>query len=600
MLPRRIFMRALTYVVAPILCASVFGAAPAQSLTVSPPRVNVTELHPDSNAVSNTRGNLVSTDVIAPRATSRFALVGVTWTEGLDPSTIFRIRTRSQSVWSTWRTLHYSQDHGVDARSAEAHGARIGTDPLITGESDGVALRLESKSGQIPTGLELSLIDSPMTTQDRLLARRVRSGVAPVASSVSSPQGAVVQRPVIVTRAQWGADESWRDPIPRMGTTIIAGFIHHTATTSNYTPEQAPAQMRNLYAYFTKSLKYADMGYNFLVDKYGTIYEGRAGCTASTTDSCDGPSLPVQGAHTAGMNEDTFAISVIGNFDTVKPTDDAAAVIVNSLARLAAWKLAPYGLNPKDMTSVTSTDTSGKSRYGNGEVARTYVLSAHRDVGLTVCPGRYLYTYMDLIRTQATLLLKPVLQKLSVSPALVNSDMVNTVAVTAIVPAKASWTVSILSNADGSLVSTASGTQETTSSIAFQWDLRNFDGELVAPGSYSIVVGASVQDVQLASATTGVLVAHKPIQVGDVSVTKVDNLRSRIDWPQSDTSPLPLIGYRIRFSGDHKKTWGEWKKLGLKNSYVFKSLQRKHRYVIEIVATNQFGQSDSRYFGFVA
>jgi len=439
-----------------------------------------------------------------------------------------------------------------------------------------------------------------MTTQDRMLARSVRSSITPFASSVTSPQGAVVQRPNIVTRAQWGANESWRDAIPRMGTSIIAGFIHHTATTSSYTPEQAPGQMRNLYAYFTKSLQYADMGYNFLVDKYGTIYEGRAGCTVSTMDTCDGPSLPVQGAHTAGMNENTFAISVIGNFDTVKPSATSAAAIVDSLANLAAWKLAPYGLYPKDTASITSTDTSGKSRYSNGQVAVTPVLSAHRDVGLTVCPGRYLYPYIDRVRTKATTLLKPVLQNLSVSPALVDNEVNQSVVVSAVVPANASWTLSVQSNIDGSLVATASGTQETTSSIAYEWDLRNLDGNPVAPGSYSIVVGASVRDVQLTSATTGVLVAHKPTRMARVSFRKINRLHTRIDWSPSDSGPLPLTGYRIRFSSDHKKTWGKWRHVGTETSYIAIRLQRKHGYVAEIVAINQLGPSASRYFGFVA
>jgi len=593
-------MRAPIYVVVHLLGALTLGIAPAQSLTVSPPAVNVTALQPDAHVLATREGDSVVKDVIAARATSHFSLVGVTWSDSLDPSTVFMVRTRSNAKWSDWETLNYSADHGVDSDAPEAAAARAGTDPLIIGEANGVALRMTSSSGVVPTDLELSLIYSPVTTQDRLLARTVRSGVSPVSSSVTSPQGAVVQRPTIVTRAQWGADESWRDATPRMGTTLIAGFIHHTATTSTYTPAQSPGQMRNLYAYFTKSLQYADMGYNFLVDKYGTIYEGRAGCTVSTMDTCDGPSLPVQGAHTAGMNEDTFAVSVIGNFDTLKPSDDSAAAIVNALSSLSAWKLAPYGLNPKEITSITSTDTSGKSRYGNGEVAKTFVLSAHRDVGLTVCPGRYLYPYMDTIRSKTALLLKPVLQKLSASPGLVDSAVNASVTVSAIVPARASWTLSIQSNTDGSLVSTASGTQETTSSIAYEWDLRNLDGQLVAPGSYSIVVGASVQDVQLASATTGILVAHKPTQMAKVSFTKLDSLHTRINWSQTDSGPLPLIDYRIRFSSDHKKTWGKWSIVGTENSYVAIRLQRKHGYVVEIVATNQLGQSASRYFGFVA
>ena len=600
MLPRRFLQRSPLFVAVALMSVSTIGVAPAQSLTVNPPAVQVSTIQPDSHVVAFPTGNSVTSDVIAPRTTPRFSLVGVTWTGAIDPSMSFKVRTRSAHSWSGWHALHYSEDHGVDADSAEAQGARMGTDPLITTESDGVALRLESKSGMLPTDLQVSLIDSPTTTQDRLLARSVRTSVAPVASSVTSPQGAVVQRPNIVTRAQWGANESWRDPIPRMGTTVIAGFIHHTATTSSYTPEQAPGQMRNLYAYFTKSLQYADMGYNFLVDKYGTIYEGRAGCTAATMSTCDGPSLPVQGAHTAGMNENTFAASVIGNFDTLKPTPASAAAIVDSLASLVAWKLAPYGLNPKDTASITSTDTSGKSRYNNGEVAKTFVLSAHRDVGLTVCPGRYLYPYMDTIRTKAALLLKPVLQNLSVTPALVDTQLNDSVTVSAIVPANAAWTVSVQSNVDGSLVASASGTQETTSSIAYEWDLRNLDGQPVVPGSYSIVVGASIQDVQLASATTGVLISHKPTLIEKVSFTKLDSLHTRINWSQSDSGSLPLIDYRIRFSSDHKKTWGRWTNVGTANSYVAIRLQRKRGYVVEIVATNQLGQSASRYFGFVA
>ena len=270
------------------------------------------------------------------------------------------------------------------------------------------------------------------------------------------------------------------------------------------------------------------------------------------------------------------------------------------MASVAAWKLAPYGLNPSDTASIPSTDTSGKSRYSNGEVAKVPVLSGHRDVGLTVCPGRYLYPYIPAIRTKVATLLRPVLRNLSVSPGLVDRDVNATATVSAIVPANAAWTVSILSNRDGSLAASASGTQQLTGNIAYQWDLRNFDGEAVAPGSYSIVVGASVDGVQLTSATTGVLVAHKPSQVSRVSFSKIDGLHTKILWSASDSGPLPLQGYRIRFSSDHRRSWGRWTDVGTAQSYVATRLQRKHGYDVEIVAINQLGQSVSRYFGFVA
>ena len=600
MLPRKFLMYASVQFTASLLLASVIGAAPARSLVVGPPTVNVTTLKADTTPLVSVSNGLITTELVSARTTSPFSLVGVTWVGQTDPSARFSIRTRSHVKWSPWRTLHYSDDHGVDADSAEAQGVRTGTDPLITEVSDGVELRLVSQSGSIPADVELSLINSPETNQDRALARKVRSLITPFATTVTSPDGAVVERPTIVSRAEWGANESWRDRVPRMGTTIIAGFIHHTATTSNYTPEQAPGQMRNLYAYFTKSLKYADMGYNFLVDKYGTIYEGRAGCTAGSTAPCDGPSLPVQGAHTAGMNENTFAMSVIGNFDTVAPSSASAEAIVNSLAQVAAWKFASYGLYPANTASIRSTDDSGRSRYKYGQVAVTPVLSAHRDVGLTVCPGRYLYPYMDEIRARTTALLKPVLRDLSVSPALVDSSSKRPVTVSAVVPANAAWTVSVQSNRDGSLVATASGTQATTSSIAFQWDLRNLDGKLVSPGSYSIVVGASVRDVQLVGGTTGVVVSQKPTRIARVSYMKLDGLHALIQWSHSFSTPLPIRNYRIRFSDNNKKSWGPWRNTGTKSSYVAMYLKPKHKYFVEVLATNQLGYSPSHIFGFVS
>ena len=84
--------------------------------------------------------------------------------------------------------------------------------------------------------------------------------------------------PPIVTRAQWGADESLRGAGPDLhAPPSRAGFVHHTASTSNYSAAQAAAQVRAIYAYHTKSLNHSDIDYNFLVDRFGRLYEGRAG-----------------------------------------------------------------------------------------------------------------------------------------------------------------------------------------------------------------------------------------------------------------------------------------------------------------------------------
>ena len=134
--------------------------------------------------------------------------------------------------------------------------------------------------------------------------------------------------PPIITRAQWGADESKRNRGPIYPTRSV-GFVHHTVSSSTYSESQAAAQMRNLYAWYTEGLKYSDMAHNFLVDRFGPAApEGRGG----------GMSRPVVGGH-RGLNNDSFAVSAMGNFDEFNPADPQMSAIKESIAELMAWKL---------------------------------------------------------------------------------------------------------------------------------------------------------------------------------------------------------------------------------------------------------------------
>ncbi|MEY3606471.1 MAG: hypothetical protein RL289_651, partial [Actinomycetota bacterium] len=438
MLPRKKYLRALCLAIAAALGAGSLVSTPVQAITNYTPPVTIQALTPTFVSKTSTSSSK-TVQVLGQTETKPFSVVGLTWTGPLPAGTTFQARVRESGIWSTWSELHFSDDHGVDANSAEASGTRFGTDPFMTAVADAIEVTMISSSGVAPKDLKVDLIGSQETQQDRSLLANVQKLSAtgsPVDAAVT-PQGGVVPRPNIVTRAQWGANETWRDPVPRMGTTIVAGFVHHTASTNNYSPEQAPAQMRALYAYYTKSLKYADMAYNFLVDQYGTVYEGRNACTFGSTKPCDGPTLPVIGAHTAGLNRNTFAISAIGNYDTKKPSNPEA--MVESIASLMAWKLAPYGLDPNANASMVSTDTSGLSKYSNGMTAVTPVISGHRDVGRTACPGRYLYPYLPAIRARATELLASVIHGVNVSPNLIDATVPTPVNVSAVIPATGNW-----------------------------------------------------------------------------------------------------------------------------------------------------------------
>ena len=155
---------------------------------------------------------------------------------------------------------------------------------------------------------------------------------------------------------------------------VHAGFVHHTVNANSYTRAQVPAIIRGIYAYHTQSRGWSDVGYNFLVDRFGRIWEGRYG----------GVDRPVVGAHTSGYNDDSFAMSAIGNFDVTRPS----AAMVDAYGRLFAWKLSLHGVR------------AGSTRQW---VTKRYLpaIEGHRDVGQTACPGRYLYAKVPAIRTLA-------------------------------------------------------------------------------------------------------------------------------------------------------------------------------------------------------
>ncbi|WP_240653695.1 peptidoglycan recognition protein [Streptomyces sp. AcE210] len=193
-------------------------------------------------------------------------------------------------------------------------------------------------------------------------------------------------RPVIVSRSQWRADETQRDRHAHYAQGVAAIFIHHTDTPNDYTCEDVPRTLRNLYAGQTRDRKWGDLGYNFLVDKCGNIYEGRAG----------GTDRPVIGSHTIGFNQSTTGIAAIGTFG---PGTPVPAAMERGIAALAAWKLGLRGVDPTSKVQLTSTND--KSRYAKGTSATFNAISGHRDGFATDCPGEALFARLPAIRQLA-------------------------------------------------------------------------------------------------------------------------------------------------------------------------------------------------------
>ncbi len=199
------------------------------------------------------------------------------------------------------------------------------------------------------------------------------TGFLQPAAAASAP------RPAVVTRAEWGADQQQGGCPPRERPAygrVRAGVIHHTVTANDYSEAEAPGIVLGICRYHRNANGWNDIGYQALVDRFGNVYQGRAG----------GMTKAVVGAQAQGFNEQTTAISSIGTHTKVEPTPAAQKAIVNYLA----WRLAVAGIDAVGKTTLVSAGGE-LSRYPSGRRVRLPEVIGHRDIGLTECPGGALY-----------------------------------------------------------------------------------------------------------------------------------------------------------------------------------------------------------------
>lgn len=345
------------------------------------------------------------------RNTEPFSLLGVVWDDAkaeLHGTVQVRTRAAGTRTWSGWQDVDtHNQEHAPDPGTPEYDAAHIhgSTAPLWVGHSDGVEVRVRADAagdgratpGALPRGLHIDLVD-PGADPDGVGAadeaeqeegaeqaqdRAVASG-ARAEDIVAAARPYIGPRPRIITRHGWGADEHLREPGYVYTGKVKAAFVHHTASGNNYRCSQAASVLRSIYRYHVRSNGWRDIGYNFAVDKCGNLYEGRAG----------GVAKPVLGAHTLGFNTNSLGVAVIGTYASTNPS----AAAVDAIARLTAWKLGLYGVNPKGTTHLTS---AGGNLYRKGRSVRLNAISGHRDGYATDCPGARLYKKLGKARSSS-------------------------------------------------------------------------------------------------------------------------------------------------------------------------------------------------------
>ncbi len=309
-----------------------------------------------------------------------FSVLGTTWAgnAGSDAPDV-RARTRTEGTWGRWSELEVDYDEGP--APDEEVGTRQGSSPAWVGDADAFDLAVYS-STEPPRDLRVEAIDPGTSRYDKTAAFSPGvSGQGGTATTLATRTlttttaglaGTFPSMPDIVTRRQWGADERLGDTCyaPRFGKTFKMVFVHHTVGSNDYSRAESASIVRGIYAYHTQARGWCDIGYNFLVDRYGTVYEGRAG----------GIRRSVRGAHAGDYNVNTTGISLMGDFQTAAPT----AAMKAGLVELVAWRLG--------------TAYHGAYRTAVVQGERFARISGHRDAMSTACPGQRVYDWLPRLR----------------------------------------------------------------------------------------------------------------------------------------------------------------------------------------------------------
>jgi len=389
-------MRTLRIVTASTLLASAALVVPVVSVGAAPhavkPSVERVPM-PAAQQVSTVAGATASegsaavqdagaqlAESVLTRDTDGADVVGVGFPDAASAKGVtVSVRSKVDGHWGSWNDAGVSES-APDPGSAEAAQAKVATEPVGVTGSQQVQIRVRAAK--------------PGTRLDRLQATFVDGGTSAADSSVASTPaataGAAAVKPEIITRAQWGADESLRNCSPDYVDKVKGAIVHHTVNSNTYSAEQAAGLVRGIYAYHVNGNGWCDIGYQFLVDRFGRLYEGRFG----------GDFRNVVGAQAQGFNMQSFGISSIANHDP--NTSGAAApsaAVLTAIGKLIGWKSWLNGWDPATSVSYTS---AGSSRWPEGTVITKPRVSGHRDFNLTSCPGDLMFNKLSTIRSTAT------------------------------------------------------------------------------------------------------------------------------------------------------------------------------------------------------
>lgn len=308
---------------------------------------------------------------------------------GIEPGSEFAMRSSNGGRWGEWVEIETEDDRPDGAPGEEGSaGDAPGIGPVwLGGDADRVEIR---QLGGTPQSVDVELLD--VRADDPVPVEAAKPGHANLRAGTGA---AVASNPFIAARSSWAtSDMTWQSQSagcgskPTINSQIKAMVVHHTAGTSSYGPDDVPGIIRGTWYYHAQTKGWCDIAYNFVVDRFGRLWEGRQG----------GVDKLVRGGHTYGHNTETQGIVQLGHFDQAS----SPAAMNDATARLIGWKLGRHGVDPKGRTYLTNHSSSTTSKgLAPGKSIGVPTVIGHRDLGSTSCPGANTYAQMPRIRDGA-------------------------------------------------------------------------------------------------------------------------------------------------------------------------------------------------------
>ena len=301
-------------------------------------------------------------------------LVGIEW-QGSAAAHVQLRFCDERGAWSPWAQAGCC-GHGPDQQ--ESVEARSVGEPVWTGGTRVVEVR----SSPEVVGVQAHMVDVSGG-----LGARTRAALAGSAGSLPAAQPVLESgpgQPTIIARRAWALGISHPKVAPEYGSVKLA-FVHHTENPNGYSAGEVPAMLRAIYAFHRYVNGWNDIGYNFVIDRFGRIFEARAG----------GIDEPVVGAHAGGYNLASTGVAVLGSYMST-PISAAAR---SSLEHLLAWKLSLHGIPSRGRVTVKVNPAGAVySRFPANARVSLPRIAGHRDGDSTDCPGDVLYGELPAVR----------------------------------------------------------------------------------------------------------------------------------------------------------------------------------------------------------